>query len=192
MSLAEVLVAMALFGMISTSIALLVNAAATYARRAETRAELQRTSLYVLSSLSRELVETSADCVAYAPTTALRPGVVFASPRGIDGQVGYSASHRLLWKTWVAFYWDRDTGLLYRAMEEISPATPFKPNPVSLLVTVESLAGSAGASRRVLARRVSEFSAEGNREVTVALEVEVVQGDSRSALTTRTAIRPHH
>lgn len=191
LSLVELLIAIALFGLISTYIAALVRYGFTYLQRAQDRAELQRVSLFLLSSLSSELSESSPDCIRYA-TPAETPGLVFASPRGTDDQVDYLNS-RLLWKKWIAVWWDQENRQVVRAESALSSPTVFKPDPspAGFDRSVGSFS-SVITGRRVLTRNVSNFQVEGDREVRISLEVEVNQGQRRSRLTTRTGIHPHH
>jgi hypothetical protein len=189
MSLAEVLIAAALFAMISTSIALLLKEALSYTRRAEARGELQRTSLFVLSNLAREVAESSSDCLKFSADPDL-PGFIFGSPRGADDQVLY-VNNLLQWQGWVGVFLRPDQNLLIRAYRPLPSAVAFKPNPDT--VNLAGLAAGGGDSRtRVLARGVSSFSASGGREVLIAMSVEVGEGDKVSVLTTRTAVRPNH
>lgn len=190
LSLVELLIAIALFGLISTYIAALVRYGFTYLQRAQDRAELQRVSLFLLSRLSSELSESSPDCLRYSgPNEA--PGLVFASPRGEDDLVSYS-DNRLLWKKWVAVWWDRDRQQILRAESTLPTPTLFKPDPSPAGFDVSVTSLTSVATQRVLARNVSGFEVRGDREVSVSLEVEVNQGPRRSKLTTRTGIHPHH
>lgn len=205
-SIVELLIAMAVFGLISSMIALLVRNGFTYMRQAQDRAELQRLSLFFLSNLSAEIAESSPDCIRYSDPGAPGPnapdpsapdpvkpwGIVYATPRGINNLVEYD-NNRLVWKKWVAVWWDKDAGLILRSEAPLSSSTTFKPDPGPLgyNLSVASMQAT-GYDRRVLTRNVSDFSVEGDREVRISLQIEVNQGSRRSRLTTRTGIRPHH
>lgn len=193
-SLAELLIALALFGLIATMIAALVRTAFTYMRQAEDRAELQRTSLFLLSNLSQEIAESSADSIRYAdPGNDEPPGLVFGTPRGQDNQVEY-LNNNLVWKKWVAVWWDEEAKLVLRVEEPLASPTTFKPDPmpVGFDKSVSGLAATSGLPRWVLARNVTGFAVEGGLEVRMSLQVEVNQGERRSRLTTRTGVRPNH
>lgn len=199
LSLAEVIVATALLGLISTYVALLIKYGFEYMRASEERAELQRTSLFVLSSITRELAESSGDCITYASGTSPYSGIVYGSPRGLDNQVEYQDGH-LLWRKWVCIYYDSSQKLLMRAEEALSPESTFKPDPspAGFNKTVGEFITGAAANRSVLTRNVSSFSAStlkgvtGNREVLLRLEVQVGEGSRSSTLSTRTGVRPNH
>jgi hypothetical protein len=189
MTMAEVLIAMALFGLLSTSIGLLLKHAMLYMRRAETRGELQRVSLFVLSSLSRELAESSSDCLGFDSGSGWDGALLFATPRGADDQVIYDDS-LMQWRGWVGVGLQSDSGLLLRAYQPLSTNTPFKPSPLG--VDVLAMLSDSNRRTRVLARNVTGFQATLGREVNLTLRVEVREGDDVSTLTTETAVRPMH
>lgn len=193
LTLPEVLVAMALFGMVSTAIALLLNAALSYTRRAETRAELQRAALFALNGVAREIAESSSDSLRVGSGGGEPVGLVFGSPRGADDQVEYQ-NNRLLWKSWIAVYWDQPQGLLMRSRRLLDTPSPFKPDPSpqGLDVGTALMAGMPPANQRVLTRRVSDLVIEAGREVKLTLQVEVAEEGTVSRLTTQTAVRPNH
>lgn len=190
-SLVELLIAMAVFGLISSMLALLVRNGLAYMQRAQDRAELQRLSLFLLSSLSAEIAESSPDCIRYSDL-GTSPGIVYATPRGSNNLVEY-ADNRLIWKKWVGVWWDQASGLILRSELPLPSSTTFKPDPgpSGYDRSVASMQTS-GYDKRILTRNVSDFSVEGEREVRISLQIEVNQGLHRSRLTTRTGIRPHH
>lgn len=190
LTLPELLIAMALFGLISTYIALLIKAGFGYLRQAEEKAELQRNSLFVLSLMTKEIAESSADCIRYGGGTDPE-GLVYASPRSMAGEVSYDNGH-LLWKRWVCIYWDSDSRTVVKVAEPLAAETTFKPDPVGQSKTVLGMSTANLPYRRVLARNVSGFHAEGDRQVTISLEVELNQGERRRRLSTRTGVRPNH
>lgn len=190
-TLVELLIAMAIFGLIATLIGVLVRSGVTYSRRSQARSELQRASLFLLSQLASELSESSPDCIRYAEGVE-PPGIVYATPRGSDGQVTYSNRH-LLWKTWVCVWWDEAQGVIFRAQAPLPSPTTFKPDPTpsGYDCSITSMLSST-SQHRPLTRNVSGFSISGGREVQIALEVSLGEGSRRSRLTTRSGIRPHH
>ncbi len=194
-SLLELLVAMAVFGLISSMVALLVRNGLTYMRHAQNRAELQRLSLFLLSSLSAEIAESSPDCIRYSdPGPSGKPtGIVYATPRGSNNLVMYDQNNRLVWRKWVAVWWDEASGLILRSEDPLPSSTTFKPDPgvTGYNRSVTSMQVPS-YDKRVLTRNVSDFSVEGDREVRVSLQIEVDQGARRSRLRTETGIRPHH
>jgi hypothetical protein len=190
LSLLELLIASFLFGLVSVMVAFLVRAGYQYLRQTEQRADLQRASLFVMSGLSRELVQSSVDTIRYSGPSD-PAGLVFASPRGTDGMVSYT-NNRLEWKRWTGVYWDQSRSLLLQVEQPFPSPTIFKPDP-STLGQDKSVSYFAGLpSPRILARNVTDFTVDGDREVRLTLQTEVKQGDKRSRLTTRTAVRPYH
>lgn len=189
LSLAEVLIAAALFALISASIAMLLRTALDYRRKTETKAELQRSCLFALNDISRELAESSSDCIRISEP-GQPDGVIWASPRGVDNLVSYQ-NNRLVWKTWVGVYLDTSQGLLLHAVEPIASPGPFKPNPITLNISTQALA-DPDTSKRVLARHVTSFSVQGTREVNLALSVELRMQEQVWVLRTRTAVYPIH
>ena len=190
LTLIELVIATALFGLSALMIGLLVRQGASYLNRMEIRAELQRSCLFGLSRVTKELNQSSKESVRLGPPGE---GVVFASPQGLDGVVTYSELN-LQWKSWICVYRDPDTNTLVQAQEEFLAPTLFKPDPSSTGRNrdIPSFFPPLPAYRKVLARNVSKFHAEGFDEITLELEAEVGEGDHLARLTTRTVARPRN
>lgn len=192
LTLVELMIATSLFALVAATMAVLIKSGFRYMREADERAELQRTSLFVLSGLSREITESSPDCVRFGESSGAQ-GLVFASPRGANDAVDYTNNH-LQWKKWVCVFWDESNRRLLRKEEFFANPTTFKPDPSpqGLNKSVESFAGSLSQTGRILAREVSDFQVEGDREVRIVLRTEVGDGERTSSLTTRTTVRLYH
>lgn len=192
LSLVELMIASFLFALVAATMAVLIKSGFHYMSLADDRAELQRTSLFVLSGLSREITESSPDCVRFGEPNGPH-GLVFASPRGINDAVDYTNNH-LQWKKWVCVYWDESNRRLLRKEEFFATPTTFKPDPSpqGLDKSVESFEGSLSPMGRIIARKVSDFQVEGDREVRLVLRTEVGEGQRKSSLTTRTTVRLYH
>ena len=192
LTLVELMIASSLFALVAATMAVLIKSGYRYMREADERAELQRTSLFVLSGLSREITESSPDCVRFGASSGPQ-GLVFASPRGANDAVDYTGNH-LQWKKWVCVYWDESNRRLLRQEEYFANPTTFKPDPSpqGLDKSVASFAGSPSQQGRILAREVSDFRVEGDREVRIVLRTEVGEEDRKSSLVTRTTVRLYH
>lgn len=190
-SLVELIVSMALFALLSLSIGTLTRNGLEYLRMAELRAELSRQSLFALSSVSRELVESNTDAIRPA-ATGEPPGIVFASPRSATGGITY-VNNRLQWNRWVCVYWDQPRGLVLRVVEEFASPTTFIPDPSPVGSNKSVTALSALAATRSLARGVTDFEVQSTGKlITLSLEVQAGTGDRIAKLSTQTTVSPRH
>lgn len=191
-SLAELMVAVGIFGLISTYIALLIKVGFSYTRDAHDRGELQRTSLRVLSNIGRELAESNPDCLRQNQPG--QPGwLVFASPRG-DGGITYQGSN-LLWKSWIAIYCDQNSKLLLREDKAITPAQAFKPDPGpgGLDITLAQIQSNPLSDRSLITRNVADFTASiSEQKVELSLKVEVGEDEHHLLLTSKTTVHPRN
>lgn len=188
----ELLIGIGLFGLISTSLGILVRNGLEYLRMAEIKAELSRQSLFALSMISRELAESTGDAIRQS-AVGEPPGFVFASPRSGTSGITYT-NNRLEWKRWICIYWDQADNRLVRLVEEFSTATTFIPDPYPAGDDRSTLnmSTSLAVSRRLMARNVTGFSSVGTRQVTLTLEVQAGDPPRVSKLSTRTTVAPRH
>ncbi len=194
-TLLELFIGIAIFGMISVALGLLIRTGTEYIQKTEERAELQRTSLYALSGMSREIAESSHDSIRLNDQPTGLPGIVYATPRG-NGGVTYS-NNNLQWKRIVGVYWDSTQELLLRTEEDLAAPTTFVPDlsTLGLNKSVSYFASLNNSSRKLLARNVSGFSVtatNGFRVITFDLEVYTTFRSQTSTLTTRTGVSPSH
>ncbi len=191
-SIVELLIGIGLFGLISTSLGILVRNGLEYLRMAEVKAELSRQSLYALSMVSRELAESNPDAIRQS-SVGEPPGLVFASPRSGSSGITYQ-NNRLQWKRWICLYWDQPNNRLVRLVEEFSSPTTFIPDPFPAGSDRSTLnmSTSVAVARRMMARNVTNFSTTGTQQVTITLEVQAGEGPRLSKLTTQTAVAPRH
>lgn len=192
-SIVELLIGVGLFGLISTSIGILVRTGLEYLRMAEIRAELSRQSLFALSGISRELVESNSDAIRLAQPGLDPPGVVFASPRSASGGINYVNNH-LQWNRWICVYWDQPSLRLVRLIEDFDSPTTFTPDPspIGANRSTTTMSTSSGVGRRLLARNVTNFDVQGVELVNITLEVQAGVGTRVSKLTTQTTLSPRH
>lgn len=182
---------MALFGLITSCVAVLIQTGLRYLREGEARAELQRSSLFVLSELTREIAESSNDGIRF-PDPGEPPGLVYASPRGSNG-VSY-INNRLAWKQVIGVYWDQDGKLLIKGKESLATPTTFVPDlsAAGLNKSVSHFVAMASSAKKVLARNVSAFDVSGAGHIQIRLEVFLEEGSRVSRLSTQTGVSPAH
>jgi prepilin-type N-terminal cleavage/methylation domain-containing protein len=191
LSLVELIVSLFLFGLLSSCIAVLIRTGLEYLRQAEARAELQRSSLFVLSEMTREIAESSRDAIRLADPGE-PPGLVYASPRGTNG-VSY-INNRLAWKQLACIYLDDSNHLLMKAREDLASASTFVPDlsPLGLNRSVSHFVALNPGSKNVLARNVSAFEVSGTGHLTLRLEVSLEEGSFTSRLSSQTGVSPGH
>ncbi len=191
-SLLELIIGIFLFGILSASIGLLVRSGLDYLKRGETRAELQRVSLFALSQVCREISESSAEGIRLYQPGVEPPGLVYVSPRGVGG-VGYHNDH-LIWRQLVGVWFDSAQGHLRQSRENLPAFTTFVPDlsPLGLNKGVSYFQSLIAGERRVLARNVTDFDVSGDKILEFRLQVTVFEGATPSRLTTSTAVVPKH
>jgi hypothetical protein len=191
LSLPELMISFLLFGLLSSCVGVLIRNGLEYLRQAEARAELQRSSLFVLNQLTREISESSRDGVRLAGPGD-PPGLAYASPRGNDG-VTY-INNRLAWKRLVGIYLDVEKGLLIKAREDLPSPTTFVPDlsPLGLNKSVDHFRSLDGSAKSVLARNVSAFEVTGAGHLNIRLEISLQEGQYTSKLATQTGVSPAH
>ncbi len=190
LSLVELVVGMGLFGLLAMSVGLLVRNGLQYLRDGETRAEVARRGLSVLSQITREVSETDADTIRLYSPGSEPPGLVFASPRSASNELVF-VNGKLQWRRWVCFYWTESNQRLIRVAEDLTPPTTFVPDPSSagLNCSVASMVASTSSSR-LLAKSVSDFQVSGKKQVDLQLEIQSGTGDRTFKLLTRTTVVP--
>jgi|GEM_PF-2810469 len=115
-TLFEMLIYMALFGMVFTGIYMVFNAAVKYYYVTQANVWVQQGSLSAVNELARELAESSSNSVAIYPNTTnatAQQGIVFMSPRNSSGALTYNSTNVLYmgcpyWQKYVAYYIDID------------------------------------------------------------------------------------
>lgn len=193
LSFPELLVAIFLFGLITTAIATLTRTGLNYIGRAENKAELQRSSLFALNRISREVAESHRDAIKLSTTPS---GLVYASPRGDNGVTYHNGL--VQWRRLVAVYLDKNSKLLLALTENLSSPNTFTPDlgPNGLNRSVDTMISEAGASLRtsVLTRNATEFSVTSTnnlRSLDLTLTVSVGRDSHQSTLRTQTTCVPN-
>jgi hypothetical protein len=137
------------------------------------QSEVQRDALLALRWLSKDLAEgASLSFRHYNPDNpsidTVRNGLVFGSPKDLEGNVHYDSRGRLLWTSVTAYYIDPDTNTLFRtkkALDEHQVSAPLindEDHGVDLLADIED--------RRTIARNVIDIeTVQGPRNVRVTL-----------------------
>lgn len=164
--------------------------AQTWARKThktEVGLDLQAESLKALNWLNSEFAETTEDGVLDETATA-DPGIVFASPRDLNGRVRLDPSGRLLWQKYVCFYTDTLNGdpVLMMKVRPIASATTDPGSPPSVV----DMKSDSTLERRVIARNITSFTGDPDNlspwEIT--LEASAKSGRSRLGIRVQTSI----
>ncbi|MBX3172642.1 MAG: type II secretion system protein [Candidatus Eremiobacteraeota bacterium] len=171
-SLVEALVALAVFGLITSLIAGVFVLSHRYTRVFQQVSRVQREAAHCMQAFQAEL--TRGHSQTYQPVPAVNE-TWFLSSRPLEGQPGlgeFADNGQLLWQKWVGI-WRQPDGLVWRSELPLSGgARPF------LLVDLDDqpsslMAFSTLSSRRRLASAVRRFQVSvDSRIVTVELESE--------------------
>lgn len=159
-TLAEMLIASAVFFMLSWALHQLMVTGTRFVRKSEVLLDLQKESLMALTWIHNEMSESGAaafDNYTVIPDGSLR-GVVFASPRDLDNRLSLDLVGRIQWQRVVAYYLADIDGVpcLVRKQRELTPSAE-----LPVLPTLNDMVGDGSLPVRVLARHVTEFQGEG-------------------------------
>ena len=148
-SLVELLIASALFLMLSVALFQVMHTGSAFMRRSEASLDMQKELLLALTWIHKDMSESGARVFRKDPE-----GMVFANPRNLEGQLQLDSVGRITWQRMVAYYVDDVAGVpcLIRKEREITATStdPILP-PVTDLISDNSL------HPRVLARSVQTF-----------------------------------
>lgn len=154
LTLAEVLVAGALFLGLTAAMAYVLRSNYEFERRTEARLELNQQSLVALSKMRRELSESNLPTVRADATTN---SVVFPSPRDLNGALA-STSGDLAWSKLICYRLDTVKSILYRqqhletlSTQAIDPLALTPPRDAAYFLVDPTIASMP------LARGVAEF-----------------------------------
>ncbi len=154
LTLIETLIGAALLSLLMVVAHRLLIYSSHFAVQVRTTEEVQQASLTALGVLTRELAQSSPSSVA-----AETNGVIFASPRGPDGQVAYDPiTGAMLWQRWVCYAVQDLQGesRLARYEEPIVPPVQTAPS-VPPTYDVAYFVG-AGVTRRVVASPITQLT----------------------------------
>lgn len=168
-TLFEVLVYIALFGMVFTGIYMVFSAAVKYYYVAQSNVWVQQSALNAINELSRELAEGSLKSVVLYPHSPYpnypQPhGIVFMSPRINStpaSTVSYRTDGKLYWQKYVCYYLgddpqDSSKKVIFR--KEIPVAPQDEPSSSSTYTTSYFAANpSLSASSKIVAHDIIDF-----------------------------------
>ena len=110
-TLLELLIVMALMGILIVAVGYLMRAGHTYYFGSIESLDLQQQSLFGISRISNEICDTNIngvqsypDPLPTDPVGQPNSGLVFPSPRGLAGNFQYDNAGRILWQTFVCYY----------------------------------------------------------------------------------------
>lgn len=164
------LVYMLLLSLLMTGIYAVYTATMSYARINDASNQLQTGAQMTLLSLTGELSECSEPYVEAswyydAGTGALTAadascsnpvGIIFLSPRGAGNRYD-PISQRLIWKTWVCYYYDTAARKIVRKEWALSPLPSTTP-PTSSGKKTSDFQSQAGLPTRVIAQNITSFT----------------------------------
>lgn len=156
MSLAELVVAMALSALILTLVYSVMEAGSAYLRRTQTALELQQSCMLAGNIVARQIGESHAGSIRWCTAP---PGLVVASPRDSSGLFSVAPNGDAQWCNLVCFYVETiaDVPTLVRK-EQALPGAPLA-TPPSLPPGKDSAYFLAlPVTRQVVARYISEVS----------------------------------
>jgi len=150
----------AIFGVIMTCIYWVLVASMRYYNIANYSVDLQQNGLSAMTALSHDLSESKSN--TFTNFTASTPkGVIFASPRQLNGSYSYHPDTRLLmWTKWICYYIDTTDGVscLYRKeyYKQTSEAVPVIPDTHS---TIEQFKSDSSLPRKTMAKYIDTINA---------------------------------
>lgn len=194
-SLAELLIALSLMGLLLTGVYALLTLSTRSAREAEVFETVHSQALVGVAKIRQELTLTSM--VSVSDLTSGPDSIVFASPQlalsGGEPQVyTYGPNGNLEWHKWVAFY--RDGSQIVRAEIPFASPTNFPPDTPPPLSDFQALASN---QKLPIARNCASLKFEPgtgiNGSVLVTLQtIALVNSDQATELTLRDEIAPRN
>ncbi|MBI3925142.1 MAG: type II secretion system protein [Armatimonadetes bacterium] len=175
-TLVELLVTLALLGILLTGLYLTLLSALRYLSVAQAQQEVGQEALKAAVALRGEVQETRASTLRISSSP---PGLVFLSPRKPDGSVEWDRWGRLIWQKWICFYLE-DERLLRKEKSLAQPTVSDRPDPV----TPALLAADESLTAEVIARGVAAFDVVPGRppELRVSTQAEGSGGTYRLEL----------
>lgn len=135
--------------MLSLALFEVMHTGSAFMKRSEASLDMQKELLLALTWIHKDMSESAARVFRSEPE-----GMIFASPRDLEGQLQLDAVGRITWQRLVAYYVDDVAGVpcLLRKERGIT-ATATDP----ILPSVTELISDGSLHARVLARNVQRF-----------------------------------
>ena len=140
-----------------------------YYRTLEITREVQEESLVAMATLYKELSEGSPGSLRVETSPA---GVIFGSPRGIDGGILRDDEGRVLWRKVVCIYLDTVAGTPALVRKEELLSSPEATPPVITAAQSVSYFQALALPTEVIARHVSSFNVVGSNPLDLQVVVE--------------------
>lgn len=102
-TLVELMVYIALIGLVFTGVYSIFNACLKYYRTAETRTVLQQNAIKVMANLFGDMVGSKSSTVIIQNDSSPK-GVIFISARKSDGNYEFDTNGQQLWQRWECYY----------------------------------------------------------------------------------------
>lgn len=156
-TLVELMVAMAVTGVLMTAVYAVLMYGLMYYRTSTSTLDLQRSCLVALTLMSSEMAEGSKSSFATFDETTAHPGVIFGSPRGPGGVVGFEG-RQLKWMKYVCYYRAQRDGVpvLIRKEKVINPPL-LEPPLIPAGLTPASFETDQNLATRIVARQITSF-----------------------------------
>ncbi len=165
-TLIEIMVASAVTFLIIFMAYDMLAAARRYYVKIQTMQEITDHSLYAMVRLTRELEETSARSIHIDSDP---PGIVFASPRDLQGNFNYNPMGGPSWTKYVCLYWDSSTRKLMK-VDELLPGGHVSSPPQIPPTRNTTFFATSSYPKTVLARDIAYFEITGTKPLSVSLE----------------------
>lgn len=177
------MVAMAIFGIVMASVAQIIRHTLRFYNTHVRAVEVQQQAIQATRWLSSELEEGSYQSLVNLTTPT--PGVIFGSPRDIDGKLRIE-DDVLLWQKFVCYYVDTIKGdPVLRRGELIFDKAAKAPPPVPNTIAVSSFKDSSNKDR-IIARHIESVSV--NLADAAEIEIKANLDDGAFTLTLKTRV----
>ncbi|MBI3927886.1 MAG: hypothetical protein HY319_20260 [Armatimonadetes bacterium] len=167
-TLLELLIASGLVLLVALSVLALFEAGVRYVRESEARLDIQRDALVAMALVTQELSESNPVAFRTDPDP---PGVVFGSPRNLEGTLIVDSSGKLIWQKFICYYLE-DSGAERRLIRKERMLDPtvrvsFPPAPGAGLSTADFLVLPIPA--RTIAGGIESFAVTPSTQVDIEL-----------------------
>ena len=183
MSVPEIMVAMAIFAIVLSSVAQMIRHTVRYYNTHVQATEIQQQAIQAAQWISQEMQEGSYRSVISAPAPS--PHIIFGSPRDVDGKLSFE-DEVMLWQKFVCYYVTSMKGESLLARGELAFEKPAKAAPpVPSAITMDSFLDPS-ARQRVMARHIESIGVE----VLDSAEIEIKANlnDGAFTLTLKTSV----
>jgi hypothetical protein len=178
----EIMVAMAIFAIVMTSVAQIIRHTVRFYNTHVRAIEVQQQAIQAARWITQEMEEGSYQSVSSVFTPS--PHVIFGSPRNLDGKLEV-VDGRMLWQKFVCYYVGTIKGdQVLKRGELLFQKAAQAPPPIPTSITLSSFE-KPGATERIIARHIESISVTLSDSAKIEIKANLDNGAFTLKLQTR-------